>query len=288
MDREIEAVQRMQDYIKEHLTEDITLKELSEVALYSPWYSYRIFVKHTNMTVSKYIRSLRLSQAAVKLRDEGLSVTKVSMDLGFGCVDGFQRAFKDEFDINPKSYSINPIPIPLFIPYGVKYRERKEKKEIMESKNVFISLVEKTERKILCKRGLKADEYFSYCEEVGCDIWGILKSIDKEPLCLYLTKQYIKEGTSSYIQGAEVPVNYSGVISQGFELMTLPKTTYLMFQGEPFKEEDFEEAITSLKRAIEKYNPSTLGYDFDDNEPRIQLEPIGERGYIELVPVRRK
>ena len=52
MDREIEAVQRMQDYIKEHLTEDITLKELSEVALYSPWYSYRIFVKHTNHSLT--------------------------------------------------------------------------------------------------------------------------------------------------------------------------------------------------------------------------------------------
>ena len=170
MDREVDAVQRMQDYIKNHISEDITLLKLSEVACYSPWYSYRIFVKHTNMTVSKYIRSLRLSNAAVKLRDEDLSVTEVSMDLGFGCVDGFQRAFRNEFNINPKAYSVNPIPIPLFIPYGVKYRNRKEKKDVMGSKNVFISLVEKPERRILVKRGIKAEEYFSYCEEVGCDV----------------------------------------------------------------------------------------------------------------------
>lgn len=288
MNREVNAVQRMQDYIKEHLSEDITLLKLSEVACYSPWYSYRIFVKHTNMTVSKYIRSLRLSKAAVKLRDEDLSVTEVSMDLGFGCVDGFQRAFKDEFDINPKAYSISPIPIPLFIPYGVKYREKREKKEIMESKNIFVSLVEKPERKILVKRGLKADEYFSYCEEVGCDVWGILKSIDKEPVCLYLTDKYIPTATSKYVQGAEVPMDYLGPIPQGFELMTLPKTTYLMFQGEPFEEENFEEAITSLKTAMAKYDPSPLGYAFDDSEPGIQLEPIGKRGYIELKAVKRK
>ena len=288
MNREVNAVQRMQDYIKEHLCEDITLLNLSEVACYSPWYSYRIFVKHTNMTVSKYIRSLRLSKAAVKLRDEDLSVTDVSMDLGFGSVDGFQRAFKDEFDINPKAYSISPIPIPLFIPYGVKYREKKEKKEVMESKNVFISLVEKPERKILVKRGVKADEYFSYCEEVGCDVWGILKSIDKEPVCLYLTDKYIPSGTSKYVQGAEVPINYSGLIPAGFELMTLPKTTYLMFQGEPFEEENFEEAISSLKAAMKKYDPSPLGYVFDNSEPGIQLEPIGKRGYIELKAVKKK
>lgn len=288
MDREVDAVQRMQDYIKNHISEDITLLKLSEVACYSPWYSYRIFVKHTNMTVSKYIRSLRLSNAAVKLRDEDLSVTEVSMDLGFGCVDGFQRAFRNEFNINPKAYSVNPIPIPLFIPYGVKYRNRKEKKDVMESKNVFISLVEKPERRILIKRGIKAEEYFSYCEEVGCDVWGILKSIDKEPVCLYLTDKYIPKGTSKYVQGAEVPMEYRGHIPQGFELMTLPKTTYLMFQGEPFEEEDYEEAIMSLKSAIAKYDPFPLGYAFDDSEPSIQLEPIGSRGYIELKAVRRK
>ena len=53
MDREVDAVQRMQDYIKNHISEDITLLKLSEVACYSPWYSYRIFVKRANMTVSK-------------------------------------------------------------------------------------------------------------------------------------------------------------------------------------------------------------------------------------------
>lgn len=236
------------------------------------------------------MEALRLffCKAAVKLRDEDLSVTEVSMDLGFGSVDGFQRAFKDEFDINPKAYSISPIPIPLFIPYGVKYREKREKKEIMESKNIFVSLVEKPERKILVKRGLKADEYFSYCEEVGCDVWGILKSIDKEPVCLYLTDKYIPTATSKYVQGAEVPMDYLGPIPQGFELMTLPKTTYLMFQGEPFEEENFEEAITNLKTAMSKYDPSPLGYDFDNSEPEIQLEPIGKRGYIELKAVKRK
>ena len=30
-----------------------------------------------------------------------------------------------------------------------------------------------------------------------------------------------------------------------------------------------------------------IGYEWDESNPRIQLEPIGERGYIELVPVKK-
>lgn len=59
-----------------------------------------------------------------------------------------------------------------------------------------------------------------------------------------------------------------------------------MFQGEPFEEENFSEAIGQIWDAIKKYNPQSIGYDWDDSNPRIQLEPIGTRGYIELHPVK--
>ena len=46
MEEQIEAVQRMQDYIQAHLNESITQADLARVSLYSPWYSYRLFVLH--------------------------------------------------------------------------------------------------------------------------------------------------------------------------------------------------------------------------------------------------
>ena len=59
-----------------------------------------------------------------------------------------------------------------------------------------------------------------------------------------------------------------------------------MFQGETFEEDNFEEAIYQVWDAIKKYNPKAIGYEWDDSNPRIQLEPIGTRGYIELHPVK--
>lgn len=66
------------------------------------------------------------------------------------------------------------------------------------------------------------------------------------------------------------------------------KADYLMFQGEPFKEEDYCEAIIAVQESISKYDPSVIGYQWDNSNPRIQLEPRGERGYIELKAVKEK
>ncbi|WP_285717981.1 hypothetical protein [Pelosinus sp. IPA-1] len=43
----IDAVQRMQNYIEEHLTEPIMLYRLAQAAGYSPWHASRIFKELT-------------------------------------------------------------------------------------------------------------------------------------------------------------------------------------------------------------------------------------------------
>ena len=289
MDEHIEAVQRMQDYIEANLDTNITMAELANVSKYSPWYSYRLFVNLLHMTPAVYIRRLRLSKSALRLRDEKVKIVDVAFDYGFESVDGYQRAFYKEFGCNPYEYSMRPTPIYLFKPYGIKYANRKENKKMSEVKNVFVQAIEKPERKVIIKRGKEATEYFKYCEEVGCDVWGLLcsmKSISGEPVCLWLPKKHIIAGTSEYVQGVEVAADYSGEIPEGFDIIELPKCKYIMFQGEPFEEENFCEAIQQVCDAIKKYNPEVTGYEWDDSNPRIQLEPIGTRGYIELYPVK--
>lgn len=291
MNEKIEAVQRMQDYIEKHIDESILFSNVVKESLYSPWYARKIFIEYTSLSPAAYIRKLKLKKSALILRDEKNKILDVAMNLGFGSVDGYQRAFKREFGCNPHEYIENPIPLHLFTPYGVKFRylERKERK--MDTKNIFIQVIERPERKVLIMRGKTAKDYWKYCEEVGCDIWGILesiKSITGEPVCMWLPKSYIKPQTSKYVQGVEVPLDYFGVIPDGFDSIILPASKYLMFQGEPFKEEDYENAIYDVMDAEKKYDPSVIGYIWDDENPKIQLEPIGSRGYIELLPIKTK
>ena len=155
--------------------------------------------------------------------------------------------------------------------------------------SVFIQVIEKPVRKVILKRGVKAGEYWAYCQEVGCDVWGILTSIQSlsgEPVCLWLPEKYRKSGTSEYVQGVEVPMDYAGQIPEGFDVITLPAAKYLMFQGAPFEEEHYCEAIEAVQQAMNQYDPSVIGYGWDEENPRIQLEPVGSRGYIELKAVQ--
>ena len=296
MDEQRESVRKMQDYIREHIQEDITIDDLAEASSFSPWYARRLFRKYLNMTPAVYIRRLRLSKSALKLRDEHVTILEVALNMGFGSVDGYQRAFRKEFGCNPKEYSTSPVPVWLFTPSLIEIKQAKEGKvnEMSESKeirNVFIQLIEKPARKVIIKRGVKANEYFSYCEEVGCDVWGLLtsiRSISGEPVCMWLPKKMRKPVTNEYVQGVEVENDYNGSVPEGFEIIKLPAAKYLLFRGEPFAQEDYARAINEIWQAEKKYDPAFIGYKWDEENPRIQLEPRGERGYIELVPVKEK
>ena len=285
------AVQRMQDYIQAHFDEPISLAELSGVSLYSPWYSYRLFREYTGLTPADYIRRMRLSRSALRLKKDECRISQAAYELGFGSVDGYQRAFFREFGCNPHEYARKPVPIYLFTPYGVKFRElRKENVMNNEVRNVFVQIMEKPRRKVILKRGVKAKEYFAYCEEVGCDVWGLLKSMDSlcgEPVCLWLNEAYRRPDSSVYVQGVEVEADYEGAVPEGFDVLTLPAASYLMFQGEPFEEEDYAQAICDVQASMEKYDPALIGYSWDDDNPRIQLEPVGTRGYIELRAIKK-
>ena len=290
MEEQRKAVRRMQDYIHDHLSEEISMADLAKAASFSPWYARRIFIRYLGMTPAVYIRRLKLSRSALRLRDESGQILDVAMDMGYGSVDGYQRAFRREFGINPKEYSSSPIPVWLFTPSFITDKERSENK-MSDTRNVFIQVVEKPARKVILKRGVRATEYWSYCEEVGCDVWGLLtsiRSISGEPVCLFLPEKLRNPAANEYVQGVEVEPDYAGEVPEGFEVIDLPASTYLLFRGEPFAEEDYVEAIGEIWDAEKKYDPAFIGFEWDNENPRIQLEPMGERGYIELVPVKKR
>lgn len=209
----------------------------------------------------------------------------VAFEAGFGSVDGYQRAFYRAFGCNPRQYAAHPVPLYLFNPYGVKYREM-ERKPMMESvKNVFVRLVEKPARNVVIKRGVHAADYFAYCEEVGCDVWGLLRSIRG------LGASRSVSGCPTLISRPAPPAmcrasrwrrGRRSRRPEGFDVIRLPAAEYLMFQGEPFAEEDYCQAIEEVQAAMKKFDPSGMGYVWDESNPRIQLEPFGVRGYIEL------
>jgi AraC family transcriptional regulator len=155
---------------------------------------------------------------------------------------------------------------------------------------VFVQAIERPARKLILKRGINADNYFEYCEEVGCDIWGVLSSIKEaiyEPIGMWLPENLRKPGTSVYAQGVEVPENYSGEVPDGFDLIDLPPCKMMVFQGQPYDDDKFQEVIGEMWEVMSNYDPEIYGFIWaDEDAPRFQLAPMGYRGYIEARPVR--
>ena len=292
----IEAVRRMQDFIEEHIHEVITMKMLAHAARYSPWHSARIFRELTGKTPFDYIRSLRLSRAAIELKDGDIKIIDVALNFVFDSHEGFTRAFSKQFGIAPKKYSKEIPPVKLFMPdrasayYKKKQKGENDMTEKSTLKTVFIQVIERPARKMILRRGVKASHYFEYCEEVGCDVWDILSGIKEviyEPIGMWLPANMQKPGTSEYAQGVELPADYSRAVPENFELIALPPCKMMIFQGPPFEDEKFESAISDIWEVMKNYDPQLYGYEWADEEgPRFQLVPMGYRGYIEGRPVR--
>jgi len=289
-DKEI-AVQKMQQYISEHLKDQITHAQLAKISNYSLWHSARIFKELTGKSVFEYIRMLRLTMAAKALRDTSTRVIDVAFDFVFDSHEGFTRAFAKEFNITPKTYQTSPIPLPYFMPYSVMNHSIKEGEDSMkEMKAVFVQIIERPERKAIIRRAKAATDYFEYCNEVPCEIWGVFSSIKEaisEPVGMWLSKKLQKENTSQYVQGVEVPLEYSGVIPTDCEIITLPKTLMMIFQGEPYDDNNFETEVGQVMDFVQKYRPGVYGYIYDEDGYRFQYEPQGFRGYIEGRTVKK-
>ena len=293
----VDGVQRMQDYIEAHIQDPITLSELARAAGYSQWHAARVFKELTGKAPFEYVRALRLTKAALLLRDEQPKIVDVAFDFVFASHEGFTRAFSRQFGVSPVDYRRNPKQIRLFMPDRARDRYLKlQKGEIgmaadEAAKTVFVQVVERPARKVILKRGVKATHYFEYCGEVGCDVWDALSHIREamyEPIGMWLPNGMIKPGTSTYVQGVEVPADYSGALPDGFELVDLPPCKMMVFQGEPYDDCRFQEAIGEVWEVMKRYNPEVYGFEWaDDDAPKFQLAPMGYRGYIEARPVRQ-
>ncbi len=291
-DESIDAVFRMQDYIEKHLTEPITLHQLAGAARYSPWHAERIFKSLTGKTPFDYIRECRLTSAAKALWNPENRIIDVAFDYVFDSHEGFTKAFTRKFGMAPRRYRRETPAVTFFLPNRILRTPapEKERRPMNKMNTVFIQVIERPRRKILLRRGIKATEYFAFCDEVGCDVWGVLSSVKEaiyEPVGMWLPASMIPTGTSSYVQGVELPLDYDKPIPDGYEMIIAEPCKLMVFQGPPFEDEKFESAINDIWELMKDFDPALYGYAWDDESaPRIQLSPLGYRGYIEARPVK--
>lgn len=98
-------LRRVLAHIDDHLSDPLALKDLADVAHFSPYHFHRLFAAWMGETVGDYLRRRRLERAAQRLRnDPAVPVLNAALDVGFGSGEAFSRAFKAHFGHAPSAW----------------------------------------------------------------------------------------------------------------------------------------------------------------------------------------
>lgn len=87
-------------YIELHLEDDLTIKQLADVARYSEYYFIRVFKSYTNQTVMEYICRRRLIKSCDDIIS-GMRLIDVAMKYGWKSHSAFSKSFNREFGFPP-------------------------------------------------------------------------------------------------------------------------------------------------------------------------------------------
>lgn len=152
---------------------------------------------------------------------------------------------------------------------------------------------ERQKRKLIYILSREAEDYMSFCQEMGCEWEGLLNSIPEKidtAALIELPDFLVEEGYSKVAAGVEVPLDYDKPLPDGYRTGELQACTMLYFQSEPYeKEEDFCKAIESAYKAVEKFNPEQYGYKMAyDIAPTFNFGAETKTGARLAVPVINK
>jgi len=99
-----DRIRRVQNLLAADLENPPTLDQLASSVGCSPFYLSRLFSRETGMTLSRYLRHLRLERAAELLRTGRYNVTEAAMEVGYSSLSHFSKAFTAQHGRCPCAY----------------------------------------------------------------------------------------------------------------------------------------------------------------------------------------
>src|SRR3979490_2915141 len=95
--------QKARCFIESHLADTMTLDEVAAIAGISRFHLVRAFAAATGLSVMRYVRARRLSEAARALAGGAPDILSVALDADYGSHEAFTRAFRDHFGVTPEA-----------------------------------------------------------------------------------------------------------------------------------------------------------------------------------------
>lgn len=98
------ALDQVIDYIHLHYPEPLTNQALAELSGYHEYYLNRRFLKHTGLSLHKYLIHFRLKEARRLLLETQLPISVILERTGFNSIAYFSDSFTKEYGMSPSKY----------------------------------------------------------------------------------------------------------------------------------------------------------------------------------------
>lgn len=98
------AIYQVEQYIRLHYHEDITLNSLADLVYLNPNYLSNIFAQVTGCTLNKYIKQIRMEKAQELLLNTNMKVSDISQAVGYPNTSYFCKTFQKLYGATPERF----------------------------------------------------------------------------------------------------------------------------------------------------------------------------------------
>jgi AraC family transcriptional regulator len=98
----MDPVQKALWFVESHSREKMSLEEIASACKVSAFHLTRTFGETTGLSLMRYVRARRLSEAARQLAQGAQDILGIAFDAGYGSHEAFTRAFRDHFSLTPE------------------------------------------------------------------------------------------------------------------------------------------------------------------------------------------
>lgn len=135
-----QRVQNVLNYIQEHYSEPISLKDIADAEHISYYYLSHIFREVTGITFREHLCNVRLHKSLEMLRQSKASILNVAIQYGFSSSKSYSTAFREHYGVTPgefrRAYQQTDGPAP------AEYTLGNENHLMYASNNAYVDLSE--------------------------------------------------------------------------------------------------------------------------------------------------
>jgi AraC family transcriptional regulator len=100
----IGQLRKVEDYVSEHLAEDISVENLAELVERSPSHFAHVFKETTGMTPLQFVTRGRITRAQQLIRETSRSLIDVGLEVGYSSPSHFAQVFRRVVGVTPTEF----------------------------------------------------------------------------------------------------------------------------------------------------------------------------------------